>query len=67
MPHPETMSLPRPCPDCGGKLQRTTVDPSKPLGIVSCSGCQFKSPIDVYAKSIRAAVMAKAQERKAQG
>jgi hypothetical protein len=67
MPHPETMSLPRPCPSCGGKLQRKTVNSNKPLGMVACLGCQYKSPIDVYAKSVRTAIMAKAQQRKAQG
>lgn len=71
MPHPETMSLPRPCPSCGGRLQRTTVNPNKPLGMVSCSGCQYKNPIQVYAKSVQAEIMAKGKARskasKAQG
>jgi hypothetical protein len=63
MPHPETMSLPRPCPSCGGKLQRKTVDPRKPLGIVACSGCQYKNPIQVYAKSVQGEIMARAKAR----
>lgn len=67
MPHPQVMSMPRPCPGCGGKLRRTTVDPNKPLAMVACSQCQYKSPIGAYAKSVRTAVMAKAQQRKAQG
>jgi uncharacterized Zn finger protein (UPF0148 family) len=67
MPHRETMSLGRPCPSCGGPLLRKTVNPKKPLGMVSCSKCQFKSPIDAYSKSVRADVMAKAKARKAQG
>jgi hypothetical protein len=67
MPHREMMSLPRPCKTCGGKLQRKTVNPNKPLGMVICLGCQYKSPINAYTKSVRADVMAKAKARKAQG
>ena len=71
MPYPETMSLPRPCQSCGGKLKRTTVNPQQPLGMVSCSGCQYKNRIKVYAKSVQMEIMAKAKARakasKAQG
>lgn len=67
MPHPQTLSLKRPCPSCGGALQRKTVNPQKPLGMVACSNCQFKKPIDAYAKIVQADVKAKAQQRKVQG
>jgi hypothetical protein len=67
MPHPQVMSLPRPCPKCGGKLQRKTVNPNKPLGMVACLNCQHKSSVGVYAKSVQAELMAKAKARKAQG
>jgi len=67
MPHPQILSLKRPCPSCGGALHRKTVNPQKPLGMVACSSCQFTRPIDAYAKSVQADVKAKAQQRKAQG
>jgi len=67
MPHPATMSLKRPCPSCGGALSRKTVSPQKPLGMVVCSKCQYKSPIAAYAKSVQADVKTRAQQRKAQG
>jgi hypothetical protein len=67
MPYPQVMSLPRPCPKCGGKLQRKTVNPNKPLGLVACLNCQYKSSIVVYIKNVRTELMAKAKARKAQG
>lgn len=63
---PQTMSLRRPCPNCSGQLSRKTDDPKKPLGMVACSNCNFKVPIKVYVKSAQAAVIAKANQRRAQ-
>ena len=67
MPYPEKTPMRRPCPDCGGQLFRKTEDPSKLLGMVCCSNCQFKSAIDAYAGSVQVAVVAQAEQRKAQG
>ncbi len=67
MSHPETMSMPRPCSGCGGQLQRITVNPDMPLGMVVCSDCTYQSPIGLYTKSVRTDVMNRALARKAQG
>lgn len=64
MSYPEAISVPRPCPSCGGKLQRTTVDPNKPLGMVSCLGCQYQKPMDVYMKDVQATNIAAAKVKR---
>ena len=63
MPHPEKVAIPRPCPECGGRLLRKTEDPEKPLGMVGCSGCAYKAPIAEYVKSVQNSVKAEAQEK----
>ena len=67
MGFPQKSAMKRPCPDCGGQLLRKTEDQAKPLGMVCCSKCQFKSPIDVYVGNVQAEIIAQADQRKAQG
>lgn len=63
MPHPPTMSLSKPCPDCGGRLVRKTIQPDKPFGMAACLTCPFTKPIRDFVRDIQNAKIVWAHEK----
>jgi endogenous inhibitor of DNA gyrase (YacG/DUF329 family) len=66
MSYPTKSAIPQPCPTCGGKLERRTVDPKKPLGMVVCENGDLSITIQNYVKSARAKMMARVQAKRGQ-
>ncbi len=64
--YPTRSALPMPCPTCKGRLERKTVDPQKPLGMVTCQGCDFSATIQSYVETARAQMMARVQAQRDQ-
>ena len=64
--YPTKSAIPNPCPTCDGKLERKTVDPQKPLGMVVCQNGDLSITIQGYVESARAKMMARVQAKRDQ-